>query len=146
MDAIAASYANTAFIGFPLILALFGHAGVVPTTIATLLVVLVMFSIAVALIEVGLQTERRPHKAGLKVLRSMARSPLIVAPVAGAMVTLAGLRLPVPPIPSLNLLGAAATPCALVCLGLFLAERQPATQSPRASLALAGVSWCCSRH
>lgn len=136
VDAIAASYANTAFIGFPLILALFGHAGVVPATIATLLVVMVMFSITVALIEVALQTERRPHKAGLKVLGSMARSPLIAAPVAGAMVTLAGLRLPAAADTFLDLLGAAATPCALVCLGLFLAEKQPAAQSPRASLAL----------
>lgn len=136
MDAIAASYANTAYIGFPLILALFGDAGVVPTTIATLLVVSVLFAIAVALIEVGLQTERAPHKAGLKVLRGMARNPLIVAPAAGALVALSGLRLPDAADTFLHMLGAAATPCALVCLGLFLAEKQPAAQSPRASFAL----------
>ncbi|OZI62311.1 AEC family transporter [Bordetella genomosp. 11] len=136
VDAIAASYANTAYIGFPLILALFGNAGMAPATIATLLVVSVLFAITVALIEVGLQTERAPHKAGLKVLRGMTRNPLIVAPAAGALVAVAGLPVPAAADRFLDLLGAAATPCALVCLGLFLAEKRAAAQSRRVSLAL----------
>ncbi|OZI20249.1 transporter [Bordetella genomosp. 9] len=136
VDAIAASYANTAYIGFPLIVALFGDAGIVPTTVATLMVVSVLFAIAAMLVEVGLQTERRPHKVGLKVLRGMSRNPLIVAPLAGALAAASGLRLPAPAESFLNILGAAATPCALVCLGLFLAEKRPAARTPSASLVL----------
>lgn len=137
VDAIAASYANTAYIGFPLTLTVFGSASLAPTTIATLLVVSVLFAIAVVLIEFGLQTERAPHKAGLKVLRGMARNPLIVAPVAGALMAASGLRMPPAAESFLQLLGAAATPCALVCLGLFLAEKRPSTRAPHGSLALA---------
>jgi predicted permease len=136
VDAIAASYANTAYIGFPLLLAVFGPAGLAPATVATLMVVSVLFAIAAVLIEVGLQTERRPHKMGLKVLHGMARNPLIVAPAAGALAALADLQLPAAADSFLNLLGAAATPCALVCLGLFLAEKRPAAHTPRASLIL----------
>lgn len=137
LDAVAASYANTAYIGFPLILALFGDAGVAPTTVATLMVVSVLFAIAAMLVEVGLLTERRPHKVGMKLLRGMSRNPLIVAPTAGALWAASGMSLPAPADTFLNLLGAAATPCALVCLGLFLAEKRRAASTPKASLALA---------
>jgi malonate transporter and related proteins len=136
VDAIAASYANTAYIGFPLTLTLFGDASLAPTTIATLLVVSVLFAIAVVLIEVGLQTERAPHKVGLTVLRGMSRNPLIVAPVAGALVAASGWQVPASADVFLKLLGTAATPCALVCLGLFLAEKRPAPQSGRSDVAL----------
>jgi predicted permease len=137
VDAIAASYANTGYIGFPLVLMVFGNAGLAPTTIATLLVVSVLFAIAVVLIEFGVQTERAPGKACIRVLGGMARNPLIVAPLAGAFVMAAGVRIPAAADTFLKLLGAGATPCALVCLGLFLAERRPAERAPRASLALA---------
>jgi predicted permease len=139
VDAIAASYGNTAYIGFPLTLTVFGSASLAPTTIATLLVVSVLFAIAVALIELGLQTDRAPHRAAWKVLRGMARNPLIVAPVAGALAAASGVRMPASADTFLTMLGSAATPCALVCLGLFLAEKRPASQAvplPGATLAL----------
>jgi predicted permease len=136
VEAIAASYANTAYIGFPLTLMVFGNASLAPTTVATLLVVSVLFAIAVALIELGLQTERAFHKAGLKVLRGMSRNPLIVAPVAGALVATSGVGVPAGVDTFLDMLGAAASPCALVCLGLFLAEKRAQANSARESLAL----------
>jgi malonate transporter and related proteins len=60
----------------------FGTASLTPTAIATILVTCVLFAIAIVLIELGLQTERKPHKLGLAVVRSLARNPLIVSPVA----------------------------------------------------------------
>lgn len=44
IDALNASYANTGFIGFPLILSLFGNAGMGPTLVATIMTVCVLFS------------------------------------------------------------------------------------------------------
>jgi predicted permease len=136
VEAIAASYANTAYIGFPLTLMVFGNASLAPTTVATLLVVSVLFAIAVALIELGLQTEGAPRKAGLKVLRGMSRNPLIVAPVAGAAAAASGVGVPAGVDAFLGLLGAAASPCALVCLGLFLAEERKEAHPARESLGL----------
>jgi malonate transporter len=125
VDAIAASYPNTGYIGFPLGVIAFGQASLTPTTIATILVACVLFALAIVLIEVGLQTERTPHKLGFKVLRSLARNPLIVSPLAGVAVASLHVTLPASAETFLKLLAGAASPCALVSLGLFLAEKRP---------------------
>jgi malonate transporter len=95
VDAIAASYPNTGYVGFPLCMIVFGSASLTPTTIATILVTCVLFALAIVLIELGLQTERTPHKLSLAVVRSLARNPLIVSPMAGVLV--AGTHVTVPP-------------------------------------------------
>ncbi len=126
VDAIAAAYPNTGYIGFPLALLVFGPASLMPTTIVTIIVACVLFGIAIVLIEVGLQSERAPHKLALKVLGSLGRNPLIVSPILGALMSASHLPLPGSAETFLKLLGAAASPCALVSLGLFLAEKRPA--------------------
>src|ERR1700722_14928940 len=139
VDAIAGSYPNTGYIGFPLCMIAFGPVSQTPTTIATILVACVLFAIAIVLIEVGLQTERAPHRLALKVVGSLARNPLIVSPIVGVLVASAHVTLPQSAETFLKLLGGAASPCALVSLGLFLAEKRP-TQTegakPGASLLL----------
>jgi len=125
VDAIAASYPNTGYIGFPLGVIAFGQASLTPTTIATILVACVLFAFAIVLIEIGLQTERTPHKLGLKVLRSLARNPLIVSPIAGVLFASLHVAMPASADTFLKLLAGAASPCALVSLGLFLAEKRP---------------------
>ncbi|WP_175227146.1 AEC family transporter, partial [Paraburkholderia humisilvae] len=52
------------------------------------------------------------------------RNPLIVSPIAGALVASAHWTLPHSVETFLKLLGGAASPCALVSLGLFLAEKR----------------------
>jgi malonate transporter len=139
IDAVAASYSNVGYIGFPLCLIVFGAASLTPTTIATILVVCVLFGFGITLIEIGLQTERAPHKLGLKVLRSLAKNPLIFSPIAGVLAAATHTALPVGAETFLKLLGAAASPCALVSLGLFLAEKRPAENVARTSLAFSAV-------
>ncbi|MDE1180182.1 AEC family transporter [Paraburkholderia sp.] len=132
IDAIAAGYPNTGYIGFPLCLIAFGPASQTPTTIATILVACVLFAFAIVLIEIGLQTERAPHKLGLKVLKSLARNPLIVSPIAGALFASIHVTMPQSAETFLKLLGGAASPCALVSLGLFLAEKRGSAASKAA--------------
>ncbi|MDE1147357.1 MAG: AEC family transporter [Azospirillaceae bacterium] len=125
IDGLNAAYANTAFIGFPLTLAVMGPAARTPTLIASLLTVCVLFAAALILIEVGLQTERHPRRMARKVTLSLIRNPLLVAPALGAPFLAFGIPVPAPAEHFLDLLGAAASPCALVALGLFLAEKRP---------------------
>jgi predicted permease len=142
VDAIAASYPNTGYIGFPLGMIAFGEASLTPTTIATILVACVLFALAIVLIEVGLQTERTPHKLGLKVLGSLARNPLIVSPIAGVLFASLHVAMPASAETFLKLLAGAASPCALVSLGLFLAQKRPSGADAGAggvSLLLTGV-------
>ncbi|RFU48483.1 AEC family transporter [Paraburkholderia sp. DHOC27] len=140
IDAIAGSYPNTGYIGFPLCLIAFGPASLTPTTIATILVACVLFAIAIVLIEVGLQSERRPHHLAFKVLRALARNPLIVSPILGVLVAASHVTMPQSAETFLKLLSGAASPCALVSLGLFLAEKRPAASSGAGiSLLLTGI-------
>ncbi|HEY1609056.1 MAG TPA: AEC family transporter [Paraburkholderia sp.] len=123
IEGIAAAYPNTGYVGFPLAMIAFGPASLTPTTIATILVVCVLFAVAIVLIETGLQSERRVHRLVLKVGGSLVRNPLLVAPALGAVVSGLHVTLPTSAETFLKLLGDAASPCALVSLGLFLAER-----------------------
>jgi predicted permease len=122
IDGLNAAYANTGFIGFPLALAVLGPAALAPTLIATIITVCVLFALALVLIEFGLQTERHPRHMATKVALSLARNPLLIAPLAGGLFLGCGIDVPVPLASFLKLLGGAASPCALVGLGLFLAE------------------------
>lgn len=122
VDGLNAAYANNGFIGFPLAAAVFGSAALAPTLISVILTVCVLFAGALVLIELGLQTE--PNRARMlgKVAASLARNPLLIAPAAGVVFLAFGIAVPAPAETFLKLLGGAASPCALVALGLFLAE------------------------
>ena len=125
IDAIASSYPNTAYIGFPLGMVLYGEKSHILATIATIIVACVMFAAAIVLIEVGIQTERQPLKLAVKVLKSLAKNPLIVSPIVGGVVAALHVSVPASAETFLKLLGDAASPCALISLGLFLAEDRP---------------------
>lgn len=127
IDGLNAGYANTGFIGFPLALVALGRQAMAPTLIATIITVCAIFAVAIVLIEIGLQTEQQPVRLVTKVGRSLLRNPLLVAPALGVLVRLAGLDVPAPVESFLKLLGGAASPCALVALGLFLAKERDAT-------------------
>jgi malonate transporter and related proteins len=139
IDAIAGAYPNTGYVGFPLLLMLFGPDSLTPTTIATILIACVLFAIAIVLIELSLQAERRPHKLASKVLGSLCKNPLIVSPIVGVAFSAAHVALPDSVVTFLKLLSGAASPCALVSLGLFLAEKRPGAATQRSALLLTGT-------
>ncbi|WP_454883111.1 AEC family transporter [Sphingomonas oryzagri] len=105
-------------------LATYGSEALALTTIATILTVCIFFAVAIVLIEIGLQSERRRAHIAKKVSRSLASNPLVIAPILGASLSASGLVPPAPVESFLKLLGGAASPCALVALGLFLAEKR----------------------
>ncbi|MFC0683818.1 AEC family transporter [Novosphingobium clariflavum] len=117
-----ASYSNTAFLGFPLLLAALGPASQPLTLIATINTVCVLFALAIVLIEFGNQKGGNPAVIALRVGQALFRNPLVLAPLAGAAVMASGIGVAAPLDAFLKLLGSAASPCALVCLGMFLAE------------------------
>ncbi|HKS35149.1 MAG TPA: AEC family transporter [Enterobacteriaceae bacterium] len=121
IDALNASYANTGFIGFPLVLVFLGHDALTPTLIATILTVSVLFGCAIVLIEIGMQTSIRKTHIIANVVRSLVRNPLLVSPAVAMLFPVSGLQLPDAVNVFLKLLGGAASPCALIALGLFLA-------------------------
>ncbi|MCJ1887606.1 AEC family transporter [Pseudomonas sp. LA21] len=124
IDGLSASYANTGYMGIPLCLLVFGQDGLEPALIASLLVVCVLFAIAVVCIEVGLQEEKHIGRAIWVVSKALGKNPLVVSPIIGGLWAASGIGLPEPLLHFLDMLAAATTPCALVSLGLFLAQKQ----------------------
>jgi predicted permease len=123
LQALNACFPNTGYMGIPLFLAAFGPGGLAPAILATVLNSAVMIALAVAMLEMdrsaGAGTARALRDAG----RALLRNPLVMASVAGALWSLAGLPVPRPLINFGELLGAAAGPAALFAIGLFLSAR-----------------------
>jgi predicted permease len=122
IEGLDAAYPNTGFMGIPLCLVTFGEAGLPAAILATILTACVLFAGAIILIEMDLQRDAGLRETLVKVGRSLARNPLLVAPVLGAAFATTGFSLPTPLLRFTTLLGGAATPCALVTIGLFLAQ------------------------
>jgi malonate transporter len=92
--------------------------------ISTLLTACLLFGFAILLIEIDLAATPDLRRTLLKALRSLARNPLLVSPVVGGLWALTGFGLPLPIDRFVTLLGAAAGPCALVTIGLFLHQQR----------------------
>ncbi|MCQ8240723.1 AEC family transporter [Rhizosaccharibacter radicis] len=118
IEGLTAGYANTAFIGIPLCLGTFGPDGLTPVIIATLLTVCLLFALSILLVELELTGGLR-QGAGRAVL-AMIRHPLVLSPLAGGLLNIGGIGLPDAVRSFTGLLGSAASPCALVTIGLFL--------------------------
>ncbi len=140
LDGLLGAYANTAYIGFPMLLMIYGKESLVPVTIASILTVCVLFASAMVLIELASHAERHPLRLAGKVLGSLGRNPILVAPILGVAWGATGLGLPASAETFLTLLGGAASPLALVVIGLFLAEPRPiAASETRTAVGLAAV-------
>ena len=126
LDGLSAAYGNTAFMGFPILAAALGPSGLAAAMIATLLTACVLFAVAIVLIEIGLQAKVRPHHLALKVGAQLLRNPLVIAPLVGVAVAAAGLSVPGPVDKAVKMLAGAASPCALVTIGLFLGAKRAA--------------------
>ncbi|TFW31169.1 AEC family transporter [Duganella callida] len=137
LEGLNAAYANVGFIGFPLCLAAFGPSSMTPVTITAILTVCVLFGVAVTVVELGVSQGGSAARIIAKVGWSLLQNPMLLAPALGALY--AGLA---PPLPAgadrfLTLLAQAASPCALVSLGLFIAGQRGRPQLPALSVQVA---------
>ena len=123
MQWMNASFSNTGYMGIPLFAAAFGQAGLAPASLATVIMSAVAVGIAVVSLEVS-GSRRRLGAAVLDALLALARNPLVVSPLAGILVSLTGATVPLPVARLFDLMGAAASPCALFAIGLFLAGQR----------------------
>jgi malonate transporter and related proteins len=114
-----ASFANTGFLGIPLVAVAYGERAVLPAALAT--VATNLFSFAVAIVCLEMATNPRGGNL-MRTLAGVARSPLIW-PIALAVLLVAlNVHVPVPLEKFATLLAAAAGPCALFAIGLFVSQ------------------------
>ena len=122
IDALSAGYANTAYMGIPICVLLLGQGALLPAVLSSLLTVCALFAVAIVLVELDAAESKSLARTLGRVAVSLARNPLVAAPVLGGLY--AATRLPLPAVLTslLTLLGNTASPVALVTIGLFLAE------------------------
>ena len=126
-QSLSGSYANTGYMGIPLLMLAFGESGLGPGVISTLVVVCALFATAIIFIELGVHAQRPFGEILQTVIISLFTNPLLLAPICGALWAITGIEL-YPPIRNfISLLGAAASPCALVAIGLFLVQKTNAS-------------------
>lgn len=127
LAAMSGTFANTGYMGIPLFLTAFGPGSLLPAFISTVVNTVVMIGAVITVIELEAHGGHGGRRALAAVARALATNPLVVACLAGVAYSAAGWTLPIPLATFGDLLGAAAGPCALFAIGLFLASRSLAS-------------------
>jgi len=123
MNGAAAVFANTGYMGIPILQIAFGERGVLAAVIGTVLTAVLFMTLMIILLETA-RARQGPVTGGMALaVRSMAglaRSPLLVSAAAGA--AWSAMQVPMPQAVGnfTALLAATAGPCALFSMGLFL--------------------------
>ncbi|MEO8722558.1 MAG: AEC family transporter [Sphingobium sp.] len=123
VDGLNASYANTAYIGLPLLTLVLGPASRPYVVVAASLTLMLLFASAVILIEMARHKANGFAYASGQAVKGTIRNPVVVAPLLGLLWWLSGIKLPVPLDNMLDMVGGSASPTALLAIGLFLAQR-----------------------
>ncbi|MGF6226302.1 malonate transporter [Inquilinus ginsengisoli] len=124
MQGMNAGFSNTGYMGIPLFAAAFGPArGLPPASLATVIMSVACVGLAVVALELTGSRGRGILAALRDVAVALLKNPLVVAPVLGVLWSWSGLAVPTPLATLLSLLGAAASPCALFAIGLFMASQ-----------------------
>lgn len=119
---MAAVYGNTGYVGIPLAQIAFGQEGGLLAVITTVINNAAIVPV-VALILASGRGGGAASQKGREIGAALLRNPLIWGSLAGIIVSLMGLALPRAIDSVAASMGAAAGPCALFALGLFLAGR-----------------------
>ncbi len=135
LQGISSSWGNVGYMGVPLCLAAFGEAGLPPAMLAVIVTAVVSMVFGVMLIELEVAAGHGPLRTFLRAAFNVARNPLPMSIALGIFVSAIGLPIPTPVEKWLDLLGAAAGPCALFAIGLFLSDK-----SVKSGIAEAGLA------
>jgi malonate transporter and related proteins len=120
MYGMAASMTNTGFVALPVLQAIYGQRAVLPAAIATVFVAVVMFPVAVILLEVGGRDADGTRTAPMVTVRHVVLNPMVISTLIGMLWSVLDLRVPRPVTAYLGILADALTPCALFAIGLGL--------------------------
>jgi len=118
MAVMAASYVNSGNLGIPVAAQVLGDASFVAPVL--LFQVLLVTPVMLAVLDTATGSAARPAERLRRLALLPLRNPVILGAGLGAVFSAAGWHLPGPLAHSLDLLGGAAVPTALVTLGLSL--------------------------
>jgi malonate transporter and related proteins len=134
MHGMVASMTNTGFVALPVLQAIYGPRAVLPAAIATVFVAVVMFPIAVILLELDQRDAQGSRTAPMITAKHVVLNPMVLSTLIGMLLSVLGLRMPGPVTAYLGILADALTPCALFAIGLGLSIDALRANIGRASL------------
>jgi predicted permease len=123
IQGLAAIFANTGYMGIPLLVTAFGPAAALPAIIATVLNGAVIMAIGIFIVEMDLSRGCGAGVVVMDALAGVAKSPLVLSAAAGIVASSAGVPMPEAVSRFCDILGAAAPPAALFAIGLFMVGR-----------------------
>ncbi|MEL6241807.1 MAG: AEC family transporter [Pseudomonadota bacterium] len=122
VEAQCAAIGNTGFLGLPMLTLLFGPAAIGPVMLA-LAIDLIVFSSLIVILITGSRDGRLSFNILGTIGLGLIRNPMIVAMGLGLFWSALSLPIPGPANDFLEILGSAATPCALFAIGASLASK-----------------------
>src|SRR6267154_324092 len=134
MHGMAASMTNTGFVALPVLQAIYGPRAVLPAAIATVFVAVVMFPLAVILLEVGQRDAHGLRTTPKVTAKHVVLNPMVLSTLIGMLLSVLDLRMPGPVTAYFGILANALTPCALFAIGLGLSIDGLRANIGRASL------------
>ncbi|HTR08714.1 MAG TPA: AEC family transporter [Paraburkholderia sp.] len=114
-------YPDGAFMGIPILQAMFGPGSLYSVLVLNLVASLVMIPLTTMLLEIA-SGKGSGAKAFLASIAGAVRKPLLWAPAIGILLSLFAIKLPPVLADSLNLLGKATPGVSLLCLGLIMSS------------------------
>ena len=119
MRALNASFANTGYLGIPLVTVAYGERAALPAALATVATNIISFALAIVCLELFVN----PRHGGVRrALAGVVRSPLIWPIALAVFLVASDVKIPLPVERFATLLAAAAGPCALFAIGLFVSQ------------------------
>lgn len=135
---MGAAFSNLALIGIPVVLTAFGPEASLPMMVIIGFHSATVMPLTVLLIQADTEDRRPGARRGLDLVGGVLRNPIILGILVGLVVNVTGIT-PWPGVQTvLDLLGAAAVPCALFAMGASLAGF-PATGDMREASALTAL-------
>lgn len=125
LRALGSTFSNVGFVGLPLVILAFGPEATPPAVLILVVDMVLMVGMTVALLEVGEQGHKGAGAVARTVVLGLIKNPLFLASVIGVALAATAFALPKPLQTYIDLLGAAAGPCALFALGATLSTRPP---------------------
>lgn len=122
LHGLSAIFANTGYMGIPLLQTAFGDAGTLPAVVATVWNGAVVMALGIVMLETDFNRGRGVAILG-HVAKGVISSPLVLSAVAGLAASALDVPIPAAVATFCDILAAAAAPCALFAMGLFLVGR-----------------------
>jgi predicted permease len=123
LQGVASSWGNVAYMGVPLCLSAFGDSSLAPAMLAVIVPSVLVMVLGVLLVELEIAAGHGSFETFLRAGWKVLRNPMPLSIIGGLLVSAVGIDLPVPLGKWVDLVAAAAAPCALFAIGLFLCDR-----------------------